>query len=139
MKKRSLVASIAITTMLFVSTGTVFATDSTQKSTSVSGSAQEIVEQYPVYSMSVYEQIVEEVGQGLLTTDEQAGDIHEEHNPGTALANEMDVWNNAAGILIYTNHTGSTTESALITLIKTYLNIGNFKYIKNGFIAWTNA
>jgi hypothetical protein len=233
MKKRSLVASIAITAMLFGSTGTVFATDSTV-STSVSSSAQETAAQYPVYSMSVYNQITKEVEQGLLTTDEQAwarmaeldklelpgtiqpfasynggilsnaveyaalswaigpidagkaascankaitaaqnsgytgvedgkqdafrhsywhvlmtkeigasqakqaGDIHEDHNPGTAIAGQMDKWNNAAGIVIYTDHTGSTTESALITLTKTKINGGLMKYIKNGVLVWTN-
>lgn len=68
----------------------------------------------------------------------QVGDIHEEYNPGTEIAYKMDIWNNAAGIVIYTDHTGDNTESALITLTKTKLDAGLMKYVKNGVLVWTN-
>ncbi|MGN7454067.1 DUF6973 domain-containing protein [Paenibacillus pasadenensis] len=60
--------------------------------------------------------MTKEIGQSQA---KQAGDIHEDHNPGTEIADKMDVWNNAMGIIIYQDHTGEKTESALISLTKT--------------------
>ncbi|WP_127586218.1 DUF6973 domain-containing protein [Paenibacillus koleovorans] len=70
MKKRKLIASMALTGMLFgLTCTTIFAADSAQSSSVVSSSTQG--GQYPVYSTQVYLQLVKEVEQGLITTDEQ--------------------------------------------------------------------
>jgi hypothetical protein len=38
-------------------------------------------------------------------------DIHEDYNPGTALANEMDLWNNSAGGNIWSAYPSSADDS----------------------------
>ncbi|TVY02150.1 DUF6973 domain-containing protein [Cohnella terricola] len=71
----------------------------------------------------------------------KVADIHEDYNPGTALANEMDLWNNSVGRNIWSAYPSSSDDSnnALVTETKSKLNAGLMKYIKNGAIVWTNA
>lgn len=78
----------------------------------------------------------------LMTRDIGAGqakevaDIHEEYNPGPSIEHNMDDFNNMRGRNAYTGSV--TSDSGLVTVIKSKVNSGDLLYIKNGILVYTN-
>ncbi|WP_168123794.1 hypothetical protein [Paenibacillus sp. HB172176] len=71
----------------------------------------------------------------------EVADIHEEYNPGSALANEMDLYNNSIGRGAYSAVLPGADDSdnALVTEIKSWLDNGFLKYINtSGSLVWTD-
>lgn len=65
-------------------------------------------------------------------------DNHEKYNPGSALANQMDLYNNAQGRSVRNFGSVCYLEADLSNAVYSLLTSGKLKYIKNNKLVWSN-
>ena len=65
-------------------------------------------------------------------------DNHERYNPGSALANEMDIYNNEQGRTVRRFGNTCYSEADLSNAVYSLLKNGYLKYIKSNKLVWSN-